>query len=74
VVLDIKGELFRLTAGIRGETGDGVFALDSQGPSSRWGTPCSLLAHGRNLLVPVGVEGRASSALVDARPPPQPSA
>jgi type IV secretion system protein VirD4 len=36
VALDIKGELFRLTAGIRGEMGDDVFALDPHGRGSRY--------------------------------------
>jgi type IV secretory pathway TraG/TraD family ATPase VirD4 len=36
VALDIKGELFRFTAGIRGEMGDDVFALDPQGRGSRY--------------------------------------
>jgi type IV secretory pathway TraG/TraD family ATPase VirD4 len=36
VALDIKGELYRLTAGVRREMGDGVFALDPQGRGSRY--------------------------------------
>lgn len=36
VALDIKGELFRLTSGIRSEMGDEVYALDPQGRGSRY--------------------------------------